>query len=834
MMNFRQIFSPAKLFLHLKNFARRHVFFVYILLSLILLSLFYYPYILNHKTLPSNHLGRRIVDTSLPSQTAHDHFVSPKWEPRFFGGTPSFEKHYASSQIDILDWSISKLLRQISAPQFVYLLLNMVLFSLFIFWASTALGNHPIATFFASLALLFSPFFISLLSYGFHEELLSFFLLPLTFFLSAKLYLKKTAFYFCATAISFGFQLLRAGIYTSYATLLFIGLYLLFDIAFTLFTKKRAKTAVVSSLFVLCALMTGIFLSSVLLVPLLDESRFITQSIFSTSPAISSSVADMFSLFSPLAGNMPFFSGTDSASISFYFQVTLLVLAGTGIIFARDKMTGFLFASTVVFCLIANGHYIPFFRSLLPFFVPFYKNLESPSLFYGVFYFSLALLAGKGASCLLSFYDTNKRITNKRLVEKRTYRFFIGLLLLAVIIPLFVIFAKSHIIRPFVPEDTVFNVHQQRTIFFNLLFDALKFLLLVALSVFFVFYYMQKKMSYALMISALTAMMFLDLAVIDYKLLSRKVHQVPPVTIDQEDMAILEKDESLFRFFYLSGGEDRMPFPSRNWQNLTGPAIGKLKLYQDFLQETGFDHYQSYLIHPFLAKYWRLVLRSHQEVWQPVPIQQIEPSRLNFDYAILDMLNVKYIFSEKFAINDPRYNLVNDSRPWLYENTTVLPRAFWADSVVVLTGRRRIFSHMRSAEFEPGKLAIIEETPPFAIDKADSADVQITSYRADEIRLKAFTSHPALLVLSENYYPSGWKAFVNGQESKIYKTNYLLRSLFLQPGNYKIVFRFYPKAFTIGAWMSFAAATLVLSLLITIIYIHVRDYFTKRGTDSVG
>ena len=833
MMNFRQLFTPAELFLLMKSFTRRHGFFIHILLSLLLLSLFYYPNLLNHRSLPSNQ-PPRIVDSSLQSQTARDGFVSPKWEPRFFGGTPFFEKHYAFARFSIFDWSISRLLGLISAPQFVYILLNLVLFSLFIYWASTALGVHPLAAFFTSIALLFSPFFISLLSCGYYEELLSFFLLPLVFFFSTKLYLKKTALYFCATALSFGFQLLRAGIYAGYATLLFIGLYVLFNLAFALFTRKHTKAALVSSLFVLCALMTGISLSLILFVPLLDESRFMAQSIFSASPAIFSSLANLFSFFSPLAGNMPFFSGTDLLSISFYLQVTLFVLAGTGIILGRDKLTGFLLTAAVVFYLIAFGHYVPFIRSLLPFLVPFYKNLENPSLFYGVFYFSLALLAGKGVSCLPSFYDTNKRMANRRLVQKRTYRFFIGLLMLAVIIPVFVIFAKTHLIRLFAAQDIVLNVHQQRAIFFNLLFDALKFLLLVALSVFFVFYYMQKKMSYALMVSALTALMLLDLAAIDYKLLGRKAPQASAIAIDREDLAILEKDESLFRFFYLGSGKDQLPFPGHNWQNLTGPAVGRLKLYQDFLQETGFDRYQAYLIHPFIAKYWRLVLRSHQEVWQPVPIQQIDMSRLNFDGAMLDLLNVKYIFSEKFAIHDPRYNLMNDSRPWLYENTTVLPRAFWADSLVVLTGKSRIFSRMRNAEFEPGKLAIIEEAPPFAIGKADSADVKITSYRADEIRLTAFTSHPALLVLSENYYPSGWKAFVNGRESKIYKTNYLLRSIFLQPGNHKIIFRFYPKAFTVGLWMSLTTAALVLSLMVAVIYVHVRDYFTKRGTDSLG
>ena len=126
MMNFRQLFTPAELFLLMKSFTRRHGFFIHILLSLLLLSLFYYPNLLNHRSLPSNQ-PPRIVDSSLQSQTARDGFVSPKWEPRFFGGTPFFEKHYAFARFSIFDWSISRLLGLISAPQFVYILLITVI-----------------------------------------------------------------------------------------------------------------------------------------------------------------------------------------------------------------------------------------------------------------------------------------------------------------------------------------------------------------------------------------------------------------------------------------------------------------------------------------------------------------------------------------------------------------------------------------------------------------------------------------------------------------------------------------------------------------------------------
>jgi uncharacterized membrane protein YfhO len=57
---------------------------------------------------------------------------------------------------------------------------------------------------------------------------------------------------------------------------------------------------------------------------------------------------------------------------------------------------------------------------------------------------------------------------------------------------------------------------------------------------------------------------------------------------------------------------------------------------------------------------------------------------------------------------------------------------------------------------------------------------------------------PGLLVLSEVYYP-GWKAYVDGRETKVLRANYVMRAVALPRGKHIVEFRYDPLSFRIGA-----------------------------------
>jgi uncharacterized membrane protein YfhO len=183
---------------------------------------------------------------------------------------------------------------------------------------------------------------------------------------------------------------------------------------------------------------------------------------------------------------------------------------------------------------------------------------------------------------------------------------------------------------------------------------------------------------------------------------------------------------------------------------------------------------------------------------------------------IINMLNTKYLIAQ-FNLPDDRFQLMavdQKKQIAIYLNPAYQPRAFFVNDVFIAQNKTEVFNKLNSATFNSRTTAILEKQPGITPVNSDSVSVNIKSYKTNHIELATYNDKNSLLVLSEVYYPAGWKAYIDRVETEIFKTNYILRSVVLPAGAHTVEFKFDPPIYHIGFTVSHVAWGVTILLIL--------------------
>jgi len=156
---------------------------------------------------------------------------------------------------------------------------------------------------------------------------------------------------------------------------------------------------------------------------------------------------------------------------------------------------------------------------------------------------------------------------------------------------------------------------------------------------------------------------------------------------------------------------------------------------------------------------------------------------------VLDMLNAKY-----FIVPDSLGRSIAQRNPGALGNAWLVKKIRYV---------RNAAQEMRALDaFDPAAEAIVQDQfmpyIPFQPVADSTATIKMEKNDNDVITYVFNGASNQYAVFSEVYYDRGWKAFIDGKESPIVKTNYILRGLAVPAGQHKIEFRFEPKSYTMG------------------------------------
>jgi hypothetical protein len=186
------------------------------------------------------------------------------------------------------------------------------------------------------------------------------------------------------------------------------------------------------------------------------------------------------------------------------------------------------------------------------------------------------------------------------------------------------------------------------------------------------------------------------------------------------------------------------------------------------------------------------------------------------------MLNNKYIISRQQLPPDKLDQIYYDKREELitYKTKFEVKPAWFVKNIQVVQDRQARFEVLNSSTFDAFETAILEKEIALDISKPDSSYIKVQEASFNRMEYEIFNGNPSLLVISEIYYPEGWKCTIDDEETEIYKTNHILRSIYIDsPGKHKVLFEFSPERFNKFYKISLTGHIIAyLLLIITLVF----------------
>jgi hypothetical protein len=152
----------------------------------------------------------------------------------------------------------------------------------------------------------------------------------------------------------------------------------------------------------------------------------------------------------------------------------------------------------------------------------------------------------------------------------------------------------------------------------------------------------------------------------------------------------------------------------------------------------------------------------------------------------------------------------------VYRFKQAFPRAFLVNEVVTVSASQAL-DYYKAPNFNFARSAAIE-TPISGAPQADATG-QATwlKHEPDTLDLMVETTGPMFLVITDNYYPTGWKATVNGVPATIAKTNFMFRGVLVPEGKSRVVMTFEPKSAGKGNILKWISLVLIVAGLGTLV-----------------
>jgi len=209
--------------------------------------------------------------------------------------------------------------------------------------------------------------------------------------------------------------------------------------------------------------------------------------------------------------------------------------------------------------------------------------------------------------------------------------------------------------------------------------------------------------------------------------------------------------------------------------------------------------YQTFIYSPSISATRLLDLYGARYVISLTPIE--DESRFELVYAAME------------GLEGEREEILKGNTIKLYKNKNPVVRASLYKNYKVMD-EQSILRRLLSPDFDPESEILLEETPRIlpSRTKRVKGEVRVIKESNQRLLLEVVSEEEAILFLNDTYYP-GWKAFVDGQEERILRADYLFRAIVLPKGKHKVEFIYRPLSLRLGMFFSLTGFLFIMGYL---------------------
>jgi hypothetical protein len=469
--------------------------------------------------------------------------------------------------------------------------------------------------------------------------------------------------------------------------------------------------------------------------------------------------ADSFIRQVPLYwGNQPFVASP------VYIGAIICFLFVIGMFIVDNRLKWWLFAATVLAIMLAWGRNLMWFTDFFFYYFPFYNKFRAVSMTLVIIQITMPIMA---ALALNEFLLKSK---NDATIKKGLmYSFYIvgGLLAVFMLIP-GVLFDFAGDVDEQLAQYPGWLMEAIRADRKSLLqADALRSMFFVASTFGLLWVYALGKINNVIIYISMIGLLLADGWIVDKRYLNsdnfkRKPAENRAIEPTEADLYILQDKDPNYRVFNLSVSPFNDASTSYFHKSIGGYHGAKLKRYQELIENQ--------------------ISKNNQ--------------------SVLNMLNTRYyIFDDK-----------KTGRKIPQRNPDALGNAWFVNTIKMVENADEEIKALD--EFNPKMECFIdkrfeENVKGLTINPDSAASIILTLYEPNKLVYESNTSSEQLAVFSEIYYEKGWNAYIDGNLTPHFRTNYVLRAMRIPAGKHTIEYRFEPALYATGEQIALISSILL-------------------------